>query len=93
MTEKNENSHYDGEIPDLRLGGSDLEFCFFINHDKTGCSCALYRSLEKKMIAVSFRGTCELIDMVTDASILQTTWIEGEDMEKTDVAKVHVGFR
>ena len=71
----------------------DLEFCFFITHDVTGCSCAVYRSLEQRSIAVSFRGTCELIDLVTDASILQTTWVEGEDIENPDVAKVHTGFR
>lgn len=78
---------------DPRLGGSDLEFCCFVTHDKTGCSCAIYRSLEKKMIAVSFRGTCELVDLVTDASIIQEAWVEGEDIEADDAIKVHVGFR
>lgn len=75
------------------LGGSDLEFCCFVTHDKTGCSCAIYRSLEKKRIAVTFRGTCELIDLVTDASIIQETWVKGQDTEDDDVAMVHVGFR
>lgn len=78
---------------DPHLGGSDLEFCCFVNHDKTGCSCAIYRSIEKKMIAISFRGTCELVDLVTDASIIQETWVEGEDIEAEDALKVHVGFR
>ncbi len=79
--------------PDPHLGGSDLEFCSFLTHDVTGCSCAIYRSLEKKLIAVTFRGTCELIDLVTDASIIQETWVAGEDAEKRDALKVHVGFR
>ena len=78
---------------DPHLGGSDLEFCCFVTHDKTGCSCAVYRSLEKKLIAVSFRGTCELVDLVTDASIIQEAWVEGEDIEAEDAVKVHVGFR
>ena len=65
----------------------------FVTHDKTGCSCAIYRSLEKKRIAVTFRGTCELIDLVTDASIIQETWVKGQDTEDDDVAMVHVGFR
>lgn len=78
--------------PDPHLGGSDLEFCCFVTHDVTGCSCAIYRSLEKKLIAVSFRGTCELVDLVTDASIIQDPWVKGEDSDK-NVAKVHVGFR
>jgi hypothetical protein len=59
----------------------------------TGCSCAIYRSLEKKLIAVSFRGTCELVDLVTDASIIQETWVKGEDINDKNAAKVHVGFR
>lgn len=82
-----------GSNEDPHLGGSDLEFCCFVNHDKTGCSCAIYRSLEKKMIAISFRGTCELVDLVTDASIIQETWVEGDDVEAPDAVKVHVGFR
>jgi hypothetical protein len=78
---------------DPHLGGSDLEFCCFVTHDMTGCSCAIYRSLEKKLIAVSFRGTCELVDLVTDASIIQETWVKGEDINDKNAAKVHVGFR
>ena len=78
---------------DLHLGGSDLEFCCFINHDKTGCSCGIYRSLEKKRIAVTFRGTCELVDLVTDASIIQEAWVEGDDIEAEGAMKVHAGFR
>ena len=80
--------------PDPHLGGGgDLEFCCFVTHDVTGCSCAIYRSLEKKLIAVSFRGTCELVDLVTDASIIQETWVEGEDVNDKDAMKVHIGFR
>ena len=41
------------------IAGEDLEFCFFINHDETGGCCGVYRSLEKKLIIVSFRGTCK----------------------------------
>jgi hypothetical protein len=33
------------------------------------------------------------VDLVTDASITQETWVEGEDIDDVDVAKVHVGFR
>ena len=75
------------------LGGNDLEHCFVINHSETGGCCAVYRSLEKKLIVVSFRGTCTPIDLVTDASIAQETWVEGEDPNNPDTSKVHVGFR
>lgn len=77
----------------FQLAGADLEHCFFINHSKTGACCAVYRSLERKLIVVSFRGTCAPIDLVTDASIVQEAWVEGEERSDEDIAKVHVGFR
>merc|ERR1712157_691288 len=49
---------------------SDFELCAFVTHDKTGCSCAVYRSLAKRLIVISFRGTCEPIDLLTDANII-----------------------
>uniref|UniRef100_A0A6S8NQJ2 Fungal lipase-type domain-containing protein n=1 Tax=Amphora coffeiformis TaxID=265554 RepID=A0A6S8NQJ2_9STRA len=72
---------------------SDLEHCFFINHEKTGATCSVYRSLEKKLIVVSFRGTCAPVDLITDASLVQDAWVEGEEVENQDIPKVHNGFR
>jgi hypothetical protein len=77
----------------IKVGGNDLEHCFFINHDGTGGCCAVYRSLEKKLIVVSFRGICTPIDLVTDASIVQEPWVQGENKKNEDTDKVHVGFR
>ena len=64
-----------------------------MNHEKTGATCAVYRSLKEKLIVVSFRGTCTPIDLVTDASLVQETWVEGEDIENQELPKVHAGFR
>lgn len=75
------------------IAGTDLEHCFFINHEETGGCCAAYRSLEKKVIVISFRGTCATKDIVTDASVAQDAWVEGEDVTEEGVVKVHVGFR
>lgn len=75
------------------LDMDDLEHCFFINHAKTGATCSVYQSLEKKLIVVSFRGTCTPIDLITDASLVQDAWVEGEDVSNQDIAKVHNGFR
>ena len=79
--------------PDPRLAGDDLEFCCFVTHDTTGCSCAIYRSLERRLICLSFRGTCAPIDLVTDASIAQSAWVEGENVEDPNTVKIHTGFR
>ena len=83
-----EDFSYDPDIV-----GSDLELCVFVSHEKTGSSCAIYRSLEKKMISISFRGTCEPVDLVTDANIFQTPWVDGVDEDEQNVPRVHVGFR
>jgi len=87
-------------IPESASPLNDLEHCFFVNHDKTGATCAVYRSLEKKLIVVSFRGTCEPIDLLTDVSIIQDPWVEepkGEEIEKGELKHeypmVHAGFR
>ena len=80
--------------PNDDLGVPDLEHCFFINHEETGGCCAVYRSLERKLVVVSFRGTCNAKDLITDASIAQSAWIEGQDENNDkDIAKVHTGFR
>lgn len=82
-----------GEGGPKGLDVSDLEHCFFINHEKTGATCSVYRSLEKKLIVVSFRGTCAPVDLITDASLVQDAWVEGEDVNNQDLPKVHNGFR
>ena len=78
---------------DYQSISSDLEHCFFVSHRKTGATCAVYRSIQYKSIFVSFRGTCAPIDLITDASLIQETWIEGEDENIQILPKVHVGFR
>lgn len=48
---------------------------------------------KKKLLAVSFRGTCAPIDLITDASIVQTPWVSGVDEKEENIPRVHVGFR
>lgn len=88
---EDEDSQLDA-IPGL-LQLDDLEQCFFIKHSQTGGCCVVYRSLHKRLIVVSFRGTCEPIDLVTDANLIQEAWVKGEDPAEPGVAKVHKGFR
>ena len=64
---------YQGKLADGIMDVDDLEHCFFVNHDKTGACCAVYRSLKQKLIVVSFRGTCTPVDLITDASLLQVS--------------------
>jgi hypothetical protein len=71
----------------------DLEHCFFVNHDETGATCAVYRSLEQKVIVASFRGTCAPVDLLTDTNLLQDAWVDGQDVKDPSTVKVHRGFR
>jgi Lipase (class 3) len=71
----------------------DLEHCFFISHEKTGATCSVYRSIMHKTLIVSFRGTCAPIDLLTDASLVQDAWVEGEEVANQSIVKVHRGFR
>lgn len=75
------------------LNPPDLEHIFFVSHKETGATCAVYRSLEQKLIVVSFRGTCAPVDLLTDASLVQDAWVEGQDVEDQTIQKVHRGFR
>jgi hypothetical protein len=71
----------------------DLEHCFFVSHEKTGATCSVYRSIHYKLLVVSFRGTCAPIDLLTDASLVQDAWVDGEDVSDQNIVKVHRGFR
>ena len=90
--EENEESEQPTSTPGF-LRCDDLEQCFYINHRETGGSCVVYRSLNKKLIVVSFRGTCVPKDLVTDVSLVQEPWVAGEDPKDPTVPMVHAGFR
>lgn len=89
----NERNRGSSSSSSMDIPPADLEFCCFVTHDITGCSCAIYRSLERKLIFVSFRGTCAPKDLVTDATIAQSAWVDGESVDDINTAKVHTGFR
>lgn len=79
---------------DPDVAGDDLEFCVYVNNELTECSCGIYRSLEKRLIAITFRGTTVPKDLLTDASIIQTPWVDGVDSKSEEgIPQVHVGFR
>ena len=93
VNERNRGSSSSSSSSSMDIPPADLEFCCFVTHDTTGCSCAIYRSLERKLIFVSFRGTCAPKDLVTDATIAQSAWVDGESVDDINTAKVHTGFR
>ena len=74
----------------------DLHLLTVISHQKTGCSCRVYRSLIEKKIFVAFRGTTlddvlDPKDLLTDSNILQSPFLCGEDgdeLKKDEVKKL-----
>ncbi|KAK3288513.1 hypothetical protein CYMTET_4016 [Cymbomonas tetramitiformis] len=71
-------------------GVAQYELCCFVTHAETGCTAGVYRDPEAKKLAVAFRGTCAPVDLITDVSLIQTPWVEGEEGAEE---QVHAGFR
>eukprot|EP00667_Euglena_gracilis_P001784 EG_transcript_1785 len=78
------------EAADYATTTADHELCCIVTHKETGCTALVYRDVGRKSVVVAFRGTCCLTDVVTDATLLQEPWIEGDAECKE---RVHAGFR
>ena len=72
-----------GASPEAGVDWSDIadasayEALCFVDHAKTGTQAGLWRDAASKKLLVSFRGTSEPRDVVTDASALMTPWARG----------------
>ncbi len=98
-----------GASPEAGVDWSDIadassyEALCFVDHSKTGTQAGLWRDTASKKLMVSFRGTSEPRDVVTDASALMTPWAREAEMERDDYddsvplaagdPSVHAGFR
>jgi hypothetical protein len=82
---------------------SGYEALCFVDHAKTGTQAGLWRDASREKLLVSFRGTSEPRDVVTDASALMTPWAREAELERDDYddsvppaagdPSVHAGFR
>ena len=79
-----------GASPEAGVDWSDIadassyEALCFVDHAKTGTQAGLWRDAASKKLMVSFRGTSEPRDVVTDASALMTPWAREAEMERDD---------
>ncbi|KAJ1461286.1 hypothetical protein M885DRAFT_507178 [Pelagophyceae sp. CCMP2097] len=88
---------------DVAEAAAALEALCFVDHRDTGTQAGLWRDVKRKRLLVSFRGTSEARDVITDASAIMTPWerdatlpLDGYD-DSVSLAlgdpNVHAGFR
>jgi hypothetical protein len=69
------------------------ELCCFLSHRDTSAQVAIWRQRSSRLLVVSFRGTSDVIDVLTDISFLQTPLEQGYEGQKSDDSRmVHSGF-
>lgn len=82
--------------------GASYEPLCFVDHRHTGTQAGIWRDEKRKRLLVSFRGTSEPRDVVTDASAVMTPWardarknVDGYNSVPAAAGdpRVHAGFR
>ena len=69
------------------------ELCCFLTHKKSSSECAVWRKRSQRLLVVAFRGTSDVLDVLTDVNLLQTPLEQGFEGQKSDdPRRVHSGF-
>lgn len=69
------------------------ELCCFLTHRTSSSECAVWRRPSERLLVVAFRGTSDVLDVLTDVNLLQTPYEQGFDgQESDDPRQVHSGF-
>jgi len=72
------------------------ELCCFVRHTATSTEAAIWRDPELRKVVLAFRGTSDVLDVVTDVNLLQTPLEAREDGKRNkveDERMVHSGFK
>lgn len=73
--------------------GVGVELLCFVDNRKTSTQAALWRDETRKRLVLSFRGTNDVKDVLTDVNLLQTALLPREDGKRSDDERaVHAGF-
>jgi len=71
----------------------DFELCCFLTHGETSSEAAIWRDRRTRLVVIAFRGTSDIMDVVTDVNLLQTPLEQGYQGQKSDDERmVHSGF-
>jgi hypothetical protein len=69
------------------------ELCCFLTHRDTSSEAAIWRDCDRRLLVLAFRGTSDIMDVLTDVGVLQTPLEQGfEKQESDDPRRVHSGF-
>jgi len=69
------------------------ELCFFLTHQSSSSECAVWRRRSDRLLVVAFRGTSDVLDVLTDVNLLQTPYEKGfGNQQSDDERQVHSGF-
>ena len=66
---------------ELRRDGEDerdgYELCCFLTHTQSSSECAVWRKRSQRLLVVAFRGTSDVLDVLTDVNLIQTPYEQG----------------
>lgn len=72
---------------------AQYELCCFLTHRDTSSEAAIWRDVARREVVIAFRGTSDILDVLTDVNLLQTPLEQGYNGQKSDdERKVHSGF-
>jgi len=73
--------------------GDAFELCCYVDHRPSSTQAAMWRDRRSRRIVVSFRGTSDVMDVLTDVNLLQTPFEQRPDGKPSDDPRlVHAGF-
>jgi len=72
---------------------AQYELCCFLTHRDTSSEAAIWRDTARREVVIAFRGTSDILDVLTDVNFVQTPLEQGFNGQKSDdERKVHSGF-
>ena len=72
---------------------AQFELCCFLTHRGTSSEVAIWRDVSRRLVVIAFRGTSDIMDVLTDVNLLQTPLEMGYNGQKSDDPRmVHSGF-
>jgi len=72
---------------------AQYELCCFLTHRETSSEAAIWRDISRREVVIAFRGTSDILDVLTDVNFVQTPLEQGFNGQKSDdERKVHSGF-
>jgi len=75
--------------------GEAYELCCFVSHTSSSTQAAIWRQPKLRKVVMAFRGTSDVLDVVTDVNLLQTPLEARADGKRNedDERMVHSGFK